>query len=152
MCSHATSITIKIYRAFPSPPKLPLRSISSSHPQALAITYLFPGPNSFAFSRTSRYYAFWNCAVCTLVCPASCIQRNVFDTNPCFNSLFLLMAAYTPRYEFTTICLSFHKLMSIWVVYDLGHLCIKLQCMFAYSSLCGCYVFNFVRNCFPKSW
>lgn len=74
------------------------------------------------------------------------------------------MAEYAPWYEFTTICLSFHKLMSIWVVYSLGQLRIKLQCMFAYTVALyvdimfsflleeclfddGKCLFNFIRNC-----
>lgn len=57
--------------------------------------------------------------------------------------LFLLLAECTPLYEVTTICLSFHKLMSI---YSFWWLWIKLQWIFAYSLLYEHYVFISLRR------
>lgn len=71
----------------------------------------------------------WHHTVNTWFCPVSFTQH-YFEIDSCFvYMIHLSLLPCIPPYKYTTICLSIHLLMSIWVISNLRY--------YKYKSWCG---------------
>ena len=101
----------------------------------------------------SHWFAFWHCRLVLCVpefhmygpieyklfylypCSVSIILPRFSHVAACISNSFLLLISI-PLYGYTTICLSVHTLIVIWIVYSFWLLWTTLLRMLTYNSFC----------------